>query len=298
MKKALITHIQRFSSDDGPGIRTTVFFKGCSLSCIWCHNPECIQSGIQLQFFRQRCSLCGNCVAACPHHAQYIKDGERSIDRSLCKLCFQCVDTCGAQALQRSGRLVSIEDLLSEVLKDLDFYRCSDGGVTLSGGEPLLQWEFCREFLKQLSTQDIHTVVETAGNVPYRNIEAVLSYVGLFLYDIKFDDSSKHEKYTSCPNRLIKENLERLLCKGANVIIRIPVIPGINDGPELVRIAEYLRGKSVRAVELLPYHDYGISKYYSLGRKYSLESLNAMEGQALSSAVNLFSEYGLAASIH
>lgn len=296
--RALITQIQRFSLDDGPGIRTTVFFKGCPLKCCWCHNPECIEFGEQLQFFAKLCSRCGSCLTVCPTHAQVLLGYERNIDRDRCIHCFRCVDQCHTQALQRIGKQITVEELLSEVLKDIDFYINSGGGVTLSGGEPLVKWEFCRQFLKRLYERHIDTAVETAGYVPFRNFEAVLPYVGLFLYDIKFSDSHKHKKYTGVSNSLIKENLEKLLQKEAAVIIRIPMIPNINDGGELEDIARYLSGKNIQSVELLPYHEFGISKYLSLGKSYFGNKQVDPCQKISSTSLDFFAELGLKVSFH
>jgi pyruvate formate lyase activating enzyme len=298
MTEALISHIQRFSSDDGPGIRTTVFFKGCSLNCIWCHNPECLAQSIQLQFYERRCSNCGECVNICPSHAQELAGDVRSINRTKCRKCFQCVDACSTQALQRSGKFITVQDLVSEVVKDADYYQYSKGGVTLSGGEPLVQWEFCREFAQNLYRKNVRLAIDTAGFVPYENFAAVLPYVDLFLYDIKFYNSAKHKKYTGHPNVLIKENLEKLIRAGATITIRIPVIPGIHGDHELELISDYLYRNNIDAVELLPYHDLGVHKYGSLGIQYPLPNDLPMDEQTLANAVHLFKYRGIHAFVH
>ena len=248
-----IFDIQRFSVHDGPGIRTTVFMKGCSLRCPWCHNPEGLSYEKQPQFFKEECIGCTSC------------GGEHSIDKA---------GLCPTNALQVAGRDISAEELLSEILRDRDFYGDS-GGVTFSGGECLLQYEFVTEMLKLAKAEGISTAVDTSGAVDWKNIEATLDYTDIYLYDVKCVTSELHEKVIGKDNRLILENLKRLGDAGAKIWIRVPVIPDFNDSKdEVEKIAEILsKLKGVERATLIPYHTLGKNKYETLGMSchYSTE---------------------------
>jgi len=193
---------------------------------------------------------------------------------------------------------MTIQDLVAEVIKDADYYQNSGGGVTLSGGEPLLQWEFCRELAQDLRQKEIHLAVDTAGFVSYESFEAVLPFIDLFLYDIKFYESVLHEKYTGYPNALIKENLEKLIHAGATVIVRIPLIPGLHNEPELEQVSRYLYGKKIEGVELLPYHDMGVHKYYSLGIEKPWLNKCRVEKREQANAIEIFKRCGIQTTFH
>ncbi len=257
MITATIFDIQRNSYVDGPGIRTTVFFKGCNLRCAWCHNPESQSPKPQMMFYKNKCTGCGKCKEKCPNHLE------------SCEFCGKCTLYCPHDAREICGKEYTVDEVMREILKDKVFYENSGGGVTFSGGECMLQIDFLEKILKSCKENGIHTAVDTAGHVPYERFERILPYTDLFLYDIKCFDSEKHKQYTGVGNELILENLKRLLATNKSVWIRIPIIPTINDTEEeLQGIKEYIFscGKPAK-FELLPYHAMGEHKYAALGMK-------------------------------
>lgn len=262
----IIFNIQRMSLHDGPGVRTTVFFKGCSLRCRWCHNPESIHAGPELEWKPYQCIGCGECAAVCCSHAKVSGRNGILYEREKCRGCGACADVCVSGASVIAGVKMSLEEILKEVQKDEKMYRITGGGVTCSGGEPLLQPEAVAGLFHLLKQKGIHTAVDTAGNVPWEAFEKVMDDTDLFLFDIKHLDKEMHKKYTGAYNLRILENFQKLTeCK--EVIVRIPVIKGINDNC-LKEIADYLKDKkNIRLVELLPYHALGGTKYESLGKK-------------------------------
>lgn len=244
MTKATIFDIQRASFADGPGIRTTVFFKGCNLRCAWCHNPESQRTEPQIMFYREKCIHCGRCVGLTVESTDF--------------LCFH-------DAKEICGRDYTVDEVLSVVLKDKPFYDNTNGGVTFSGGECMLQLDFLHEILQKCKENGIHTAVDTAGNVPWSRFERILPYTDLFLYDVKLFDDEAHIKYTGCSNRMILENLKNLLGTDAEVCIRIPIIGGVNDSvEEMRRIKNFLAPYAPVTIELLPYHRLGLHKYDAL----------------------------------
>ena len=256
-----ITNIKQFATHDGPGIRTTVFFKGCPLKCVWCHNPEAIGFGPQVGFFEEKCVSCGACQEVCPQKALC---GQAS-DKTLCVSCGLCESACASEALRYYGKAVTVEDVLEKVLTDRVFYETSGGGVTLSGGECLCQLEFCEALLQALKQEKIHTAVDTCGAVAQSALERVLPYTDLFLYDLKAIDEQTHIRCTGKDNRQILENLRFLDGRGANVVIRVPFVPGYNDG-EMPKIRAFLGTlQHPYKVELLAYHNFAGSKYRALG---------------------------------
>ena len=271
-----VFNIQRFSIHDGPGIRTTVFLKGCSLHCFWCHNPEGIAIKPQIQFFPERCITCGECVAACENDANLVEDGQITFDRDKCTVCGECVDTCYAEARILVGKDMSSEEVALEALKDRPFYETSQGGVTLSGGEPVLQPEFSYEILARCHAEGVHTAIETAGNVLWKDLEKLMPVVDLVMMDLKHMDSAKHRDAVGVPNERLLANARNLVTQTDKpILFRIPVIPGVNDTPEEVgAIAQFVRSMSdLRAsqgqtaklsLELLPFHRLAGDKYRSL----------------------------------
>jgi pyruvate formate lyase activating enzyme len=258
LKKAVIFDIQRYSVHDGPGIRTVVFFKGCPLRCQWCQNPESLQRSPELGFLLERCIHSGNCKSACPEGA--ILAGAKRVDRSRCTLCGDCVESCYAEALKMIGEELGEDELIGEVSRDRPFYEDSRGGVTLSGGEPLLQIDFVEEFCSRCREEDLSLVVETCGAVPFDSFRRVLPFVDLFLYDVKAIDPSLHKAWTGSDNRTILSNLERLGKSGVPVVPRVPIIPGYTAlSSNLDQIAAHLEG-SFPEVHVLPYHRWGESK--------------------------------------
>ena len=253
-----IFDIQRFSIYDGPGIRTNVFFKGCNLRCLWCHNPESQRMDNQLLFYKDKCVGCGACSEIC---------GKTHTDE--CTACGRCVEACRNGARQISGKNTEADEIVAAVIRDKEFYKTSGGGVTLSGGEPLLQPDFAAEILKKCKEYDIHTAVETAGNVKWDNFQKVLPYVDLVLFDIKCMDEKKHAEYTGVSNRLILKNAEKLKNSGVKILFRTPVIPNYNDG-EVKAIADFCKPVDY---EILAYHKTGCGKYNALGLDYALADI-------------------------
>ena len=251
---ATIFDISRCSYVDGPGIRTTVFFKGCNLRCAWCHNPESQRPEKQLMFFRNKCIGCGKCKEKCPHAL------------TECDFCGSCTLYCPADAREIAGKDYTVDEVLREVLKDRAFYETSGGGVTFSGGECMTRIDFLEEILKACKAHGLHTAVDTAGHVPFGHFERILGITDLFLYDVKCFDSALHKRYTGVGNELILENLKRLLSTGARVWVRVPVIPTVNDSEaEMTAIHRFLLSCGYpERVELLPYHAMGEHKYEAL----------------------------------
>ena len=264
---ANVFDIQRASFVDGPGIRTTVFFKGCNLRCAWCHNPESQNPKKEMLFYKNRCVGCGKCKEKC------------AFSLEKCEFCGKCALYCPHDAREICGKEYTVCEVMREVLKDKAVYEGSGGGVTFSGGECMLQIEFLTEILKACKENGIHTAVDTAGHVPFESFARILPYTDLFLYDIKCLDSEKHEKYTGVKNERILENLERLLKCGASVWVRIPVIPSVNDTKEEMQGIKALLdafGKPEK-IELLPYHAMGEHKYEALGKEAEVFSVPSKE---------------------
>ncbi len=271
--KVIISDIKRFAVHDGDGIRTTVFLKGCPLKCVWCHNPESIDFKPQIAYYENKCIGCGECVSACPSSAHKISENGHIFERDFCISCGKCENVCLGEALKFYGREVSADELLKLVLEDKDFYETSGGGVTLSGGECLCQAEFCEEFLKILKDNGINTAVDTCGFVSREAIDRVLPYTDTFLYDIKAIDEDVHIKCTGKSNKIILENLKYIDSCNKSIEIRIPFVPEYNSD-EIEKIAEFLATlKNIKAVKVLPYHNYAGSKYNSLNMENTLPTV-------------------------
>ena len=265
-ERGTIFNIQYFCIHDGPGIRTTVFFKGCSLHCLWCHNPEGISTGQTLSFSTAACISCGACAAVCPQ-VHTITGGKHSILRSACTLRGVCVDVCVTKALEIVGREVTAGEIVRETLKERKYYETSGGGVTISGGEPTLQPEFLLAMVKSLKKEQVHVALETSGFSNYDVLKSVLPYVDLFLYDYKETDPVKHKKFIGVDNVLILDNLRKLHDAKASILLRCPVIPGLNDREDHFQgIADLTASlPNLTGVELLPYHNLAVSKIERMG---------------------------------
>lgn len=285
-----ITNIKRFAVHDGDGIRTTVFFKGCPLRCVWCHNPETLSRAPCLAFYRHKCRDCGICADICKCHT--VGEAGHVFDRSKCVLCGKCTDVCPNDALELFGRKASSEEIMDIVLKDKSFYDESGGGITLSGGECLLQADFCAELLKKSKENGISTAVDTCGYVSKSAFDKVIPYTDIFLYDIKAFDEDVHIKCTSVSNKIILENLQYINSLGTPVEVRIPFVPGYNDG-QIEKIGNFLKGISVVAgVKVLPYHDYARSKYSALGIEDKLPNRLPTDDE-IKNAENILGKFGL-----
>jgi pyruvate formate lyase activating enzyme len=276
MTTGIIFDIQRFSLHDGPGIRTTVFFKGCPLKCLWCHNPESINPEIELAFYPYKCINCGSCILVCPTGALQNDDLKgKKYDREICQFCWKCAEACPGEALKVQGKRYTVEEVLTEVLRDLPFYKQSGGGVTLSGGEPTFQFDFCLALLKACKENNISTALDTSGFIPWERLERLLPFVDIFLYDIKHMDSEEHKRLTGVPNEVILENLLKLDKTGKPIEIRIPIIPGYNDSEKNIEaVSNFIKGlKSIKGVRLLPYHKLGLSKPWLFNNKRGILDL-------------------------
>lgn len=270
MNTVRIMDIKRFAVHDGDGIRTTVFVKGCSLKCVWCHNPEGIGYFPQLAYYAHKCIQCGECVKVCPKYAHTITREGHIFDRTVCEGCGKCEEICLGNALKLYGKKMSVDELLPILLKDKDFYKNSGGGVTISGGECLTQPEFCSELLKRLKKEGIHTAIDTCGNVNRDAIDMVMDYTDVFLYDIKAIDEKVHIRCTGHSNKKILDNLKYITSCGKEVEIRIPYVPGYNTD-EISRIEEYLSTLThITNVKVLPYHNLASTKYDALGMENTL----------------------------
>ena len=268
--KANIFNIQKFSIHDGPGIRTTVFFKGCPLKCIWCHNPESQNSGKEILYDKNKCTLCGNCMKICQNNAIKIKTNDLETNMDKCTFCADCTICCINSARQIAGKEYTVDEVIKEVLKDRVFYKNSKGGVTLSGGEPLIYAVFVEELLIKLKKENIHTAVDTSGCVDFKVFERVSRYTDLFLYDLKTMDDDKHILYTGVSNKNIIDNLIKLSKIHNNINLRLPLIEGLNaDENHIFEILKLIKNTNIKKINLLPYHDIAMHKYEKLGREYS-----------------------------
>jgi glycyl-radical enzyme activating protein len=279
----IVSEIQKFSIHDGPGIRTTVFLKGCPLRCRWCHNPESHEKGVEISYLPERCILCGYCARVCPEHCHRIEDGKHLFDRTRCARCGLCTKECYAKGLETIGREMTVEKVLAEALKDRAFYENSGGGITLSGGEPMLQFEFTKALLLAARREGLHTVIETCGFAPTERYREIQPAVDLFYFDIKETDSAKHREFTGVPNEQIVENLRMLDAAGARIVLRCPVIPGLNDREDhfaaVAALAETL--ENLLEIHVMPYHRLGAAKSQRIGKKYAMPDVAMPEEAAV-----------------
>lgn len=287
-----LSRIQRFSVGDGEGIRSTVFLKGCPLHCPWCHNPETQPLTPVLMFYSSRCTLCGKCTISCPNGVHNIIDSKHLIDRSKCISCGKCVKNCFNDALDLDGKTVTVEDIVKIVSEDEEFYAASNGGVTLSGGEPLLQLDFTLELMKQLVDRGIHVLCDTSAQCKTEDLERVIKYCKTFYVDVKANSEQSHSKTVGGSFKRVLENITFLVNNGCDVTVRIPIIPNHNDSVEyLKKVAEAIAPTGVKKVDLLPFHSLCRSKYESIGEKFAyddVESLSRADVEPLKTAFDGF----------
>lgn len=292
----VIFDIQRSSLHDGPGIRTTVFLKGCPLECAWCHNPEAVSPSPQLFFFAERCRLCGACARVCPNGVHRIADGVHAIDYARCELCGACVEACTTRSLKIVGTKKSVDEIMAVVMADLDFYRNSGGGITLSGGEPLIQFSFALELLRRSRALSVHTCVETSGYVSSARFAEALPYIDLLLFDYKATNDEEHRRHTGVSRRLILDNLGLAYRAGVSITLRCPIIPGVNDNDEHFIGIRFLDTcyPLLRGIELLPYHAMGNSKRPAIGAPVTFPDLGTTPPEVAESWLRRLRELGCA----
>lgn len=278
-----IFNIQKFCVNDGPGIRTTVFLKGCPLRCIWCHNPESKKTAPEMFYNAQKCVKCGRCAKACDKVCHEFSDDVHLYDREKCAVCGKCAEVCPTEALETAGYEISVEDALRDVLKDKVFYDNSGGGMTVSGGEPMLQFDFTLSLMKSAKEAGLHTCMETCGYAPEERYREIAPYVDIFLFDYKITDPEKHRECTGVTNELILSNLRMLDGAGSKIILRCPIIPTVNDTEEhLSAIANLANSLSnVLEINIEPYHPLGSGKSEMLGREYALQGLGFPEEETV-----------------
>ncbi len=265
-----VTNIQRFSLDDGPGIRTTVFLAGCNMRCIWCHNPETFEK-VNLLYDDELCIKCGKCVVVCDRGVHLIENRKHIINRTKCKNCFKCVEVCAQKALKSNSKIYLESELEDIIMEDEDFYKMSDGGVTFSGGEPVLQSSELVNIFKFLHEKKVDIVIETALNYEFEMIEKLAEFISVFLIDIKVIDRKKHIDCTGMDNKKILQNIDALIKMQKRIWIRLPIIPNINMTLDDIRdVGAFFNHKQIEHIELLPYHKMGIYKYRLCGYKYKL----------------------------
>jgi pyruvate formate lyase activating enzyme len=305
----IVFNIQRFSIHDGPGIRTTVFLKGCPLHCFWCHNPEGVRPNPEMQFFPERCIGCGACIEVCAYGGQLLQGDVRIYARENCQMCGRCVDDCFADALELAGKTMTVDEVMADVLSDRAFYDNSGGGVTLSGGEPLLQHAFSRQILERSKAEGLHAALETSAHCRWKRLQALLPLVDLVMMDLKQMDSDVHRSTTGVPNEVILANAERLMHTPKPVWFRTPVVPSVNDTPEAIgEIAAFVRRltdirmHSSRAegaepappsLELLPFHRLAGDKYRRLGLEDRVGHLEPPSPEKMDDLRHLARSYGI-----
>ena len=283
-----IFNIQHFSTMDGPGIRTTVFLKGCPLRCAWCHNPESHKAAPELSFDSNLCIGCGMCQNACTYALHHFSDGVHTINIDGCHACGTCAAVCPNEALQLLGKTMDVQHVMDEVLQDRDFYETSGGGLTISGGEPLMQPEFTLYLAKLAKEHRLSVCIETSGHCQYEALHALLPYTDLFLYDFKVYDDGLHKQYTGVSAQLILDNLQKLNADGAKIILRCPMIPDVNIcQPHFEAIAKIAnRYPAIKAVHLEPYHPLGIEKCKRLNRSSAYQNESFLSADALDDYVS------------
>lgn len=291
--KGIIFNIQKFSIHDGPGIRTTVFFKGCPLRCKWCSNPESQLNSVQILWDQSKCSRCKTCISVCKQNAIELIHNRITINDKKCMGCLQCVSTCPNEALKNEGEYKEIDEIINKCLQDKDFYEESNGGVTLSGGEGMSQPTFLKELVSALKKENIHVAIETTGYIDHEVFKELSTLFDLLLFDVKHYDSNKHFEGTGVYNDLIVQNLKWAIENGINVLPRIPVIPDFNSSLEDARrIADLLNDVGAKSAQLLPFHQFGEKKYDMLNKVYTLKDMKALHPEDLKDYQEVFINKG------
>ncbi len=286
-----ILDIQKMSTEDGPGIRTTVFFKGCNLKCLWCHNPESIAFYRHIFWLEERCMGCQSCVKVCPKKAVSAEPEGMKIDEKICDFCNLCVEECPMNAIEIKGEEISVEELVKELMKDKAYYDASGGGVTLSGGEAVLNWEYALPLLKELKQRGIHTAIDTAGCYPFPILQKLLPYTDLVLYDLKHIDNMLHNEFTGMENTLILQNAARLdKLKSPKVWVRTPIIPGATDTEENIRgLAQFIKNNmpNIEKWELVSFNNLSKQKYKLLGKEWQYNDAELITKQKMQNLCNI-----------
>lgn len=290
--KGTIFNIQKFSVNDGPGIRTTVFMKGCPLRCLWCHNPESNSAKQELFYDPRKCISCGACAAVCEKGCHIFDENGHTYSRIECVRCGKCVSACMPGALEAVGNEKTVEEVMADVMKDEVFYENSGGGITLSGGEPMMQFDFTYELLKAAKEKGLHTCIETCGYAKEEQYRKIAELVDIFLFDYKETDPERHKEYTGADNRLILNNLKMLDDMGCNIILRCPIIPTLNDRDEhFSGIADMANSlKNILEINIEPYHPLGSGKSEMLGKEYLLKELTFPEEETVSEWIDKIAE--------
>ena len=299
MKTALISNIQHFNVHDGPGFRTIVFFQGCSLRCKWCQNPETIPMHPVILYNPELCIGCRACASACPNSAIKITEQAITTDYSKCTLCGTCADECYPLARTMSSRSMTVDEVFEEIMKEKRSYIISGGGITLSGGEPLLHIDFAKELLSRIKKEGVNTAVETAGNVPKEAFTELIPLIDTFLYDLKIYSSDKHSYWIGAGNELILDNLKYVSDVHDNVVIRIPLIPGINDTDTEFRLMmDFVSSlRKINSIHILPFHNLGANKYSLIGEKYEMEGFTEENEQRIQACSSIAGSYGFRVNV-
>lgn len=292
-----VFNIMRYALHDGPGIRTVVFLKGCPLACRWCHNPESQKASPELMIMQGRCVRCGACVLACPNGAAVLSDNGPEVT-DACTACGRCAEACLSGARTIAGSAMTVEDVMVQLTRDRMFFEQSGGGVTVSGGEPFGQSAFLEQLLRACADTGIPVAVETCGMAPEAVIARLAGLIGIFLYDIKLMDARRHVAATGVDNGLILSNLAFLAHHGSSVIVRLPVVPGVNDDEDnAAQTVEMMNRLGLRRVDLLPYHQYGVEKYARLGRPCALGDLEPPSAETMSGLCRVFADAGIEVTV-
>lgn len=297
-EKGLVFRIEKYMISDGEGIRTNIFFKGCPLRCLWCFNPEGIEWKPEILVFKEKCIQCDECTRACPRNAINLENGYPEIDRGICDVCGECVAACPCQALEICGSYMTIDEILMEIRKDEIFYRRSGGGITLTGGEVCAQKKFAKKLLLACK-KEFNTAIETSGFTSWTVFKDILELSDRVFFDLKHMDSQRHKTLTGMKNELILDNLRKASQTHDSITVRIPLVPGLNDSAQNIReTAEFVQSLgTISKIEILPYVNFGISKYEMLGRTYKLPNVCSPSNDLVKDKIDIIMSYGIDCSI-